>query len=281
MIIDCSINRFKFSEREQALLHIDNMHEVIGKHKSLVIFDRGYPSGELFIELIGKQQKFLARLSSTTFKREQQQMRTEDCIVEIIFDSSRLRVHNGTNTKEILAQAGKISLRFIRVKLASGEYEYLATNISDQEFSTAEIFELYSMRWGIETTYDDLKNKLLIENFTGTKPILIEQDIYATIYLLNMSNDIMLEAQIELENANSKPHKHQMAINKNIAFGIMKEELVLFMLEKNTNKRKLLMNSIVDEIKKNLLPVRKGRHYTRNGRGRLASKYPNTKKKSF
>lgn len=70
MIIDCSINRWKFSEREQALLHIDNMREVIDTHPCVIIFDRGYPSAEFFIDLIERQQKFLVRLSVTTFKQE-------------------------------------------------------------------------------------------------------------------------------------------------------------------------------------------------------------------
>ena len=42
------------------------------------------------------------------------------------------------------------------------------------------------MRWGIEIKYDELKNRLQIENFTGTTKIAIEQDFYATIYLSNM-----------------------------------------------------------------------------------------------
>ncbi len=72
--IDCSINRWKFSERE---LHIDNMAEVIGTHSCVIIFDRGYPSAEFFIDLMERQQKFLVRLSASTFKQEQKQMKNE------------------------------------------------------------------------------------------------------------------------------------------------------------------------------------------------------------
>jgi hypothetical protein len=38
------------------------------------------------------------------------------------------------------------------------------------------------MRWGIEMKYDELKDRLQIENFTGTTKIAIEQDFYSTIY---------------------------------------------------------------------------------------------------
>ena len=41
--------------------------------------------------------------------------------------------------------------------------------------------EFDHMRWGIETAYETLKNRLQLENFTGTKPILLLQDIYSTI----------------------------------------------------------------------------------------------------
>jgi hypothetical protein len=280
MIVDCSINRWKFSEREQALLHIDNVAEVTGDHPCVIIFDRGYPSAEFFINLLERRQKFLVRLSATTFKQEQKQMENDDCLVEVVFNKTRINPHRGTPTADKLVKAGSIHLRFVRVLLQSGEYEYLATNIIPEEFSTKEIGELYSMRWDIETAYDDLKNKLGIENFTGTKPILLEQDIYATIYLCNIMNDIMLEAQMELEQEEGHDGKHVMAINKNIAIGIMKEDLIHFILEKSDREREARMVAIVDEIKRNLLPVRKDRHYPRT-MGLFAGKYSNSRKKSY
>jgi len=280
MIIDCSINRCNFSEREQAVLHIDNMFEVIGSHPCVIIFDRGYPSAEFFIDLMERQQKFLVRLSATTFKQEQKQMKNDDCLIEVVFDKTRINPHRGTPTAEKLAKKGSIYLRFVRILLQNGVYEYLATNLSPEEFPTNEIGELYSMRWGIETTYDDLKNKLGIENFTGTKSILLEQDIYATIYLCNIMNDIMLEAQMELEQKKEHGGKHVMAINKNIAIGILKEELIHFILEKNEQRRSARMIAIVEEIKENLLPIRKGRNYPRT-KGLLAGKYFNSRKKSY
>lgn len=207
-------------------------------------------------------------------------MKKDDSLIEVVFDKTRINPHRGTPTADKLAKTGSIHLRFVRILLQNGEYEYLATNLSPEEFPTNEISELYSMRWGIETTYDDLKNKLGIENFTGTKSILLEQDIYATIYLCNIMNDIMLEAQMELEQKKEPGEKHVMAINKNIAIGIMKEELIHFILEKNEQRRNARMVAIVDEIKQNLLPIRKGRHYPRM-KGLLSGKYFNSRKKSY
>jgi hypothetical protein len=92
-------------------------------------------------------------------------------------------------------------------------------------------------------------------------------------------NDIMLEAQMELEQE-EHDGKHVMSINKNIAIGIMKEDLIHFILEKSDRKRKARIVAIVDDIKRNLLPIRKGRHYPRT-KGVLTGKYSNSRKKSY
>lgn len=280
MMIDCTISGNHCSEREQVLLHMDNMREVIGGHRSIVIFDRGYPSAEFFINLMERQQKFIVRLPSTTFKKEQQQMESDDCLVTIVLDKTRINPHRGTPTAEKLARTGSIQLRLVRLVLPSGGIEYLASNVSQEEFSTPEMGALYGLRWGIETAYDDLKNKLCMENFTGTKPSLLEQDIFATMYLCNIMNDIVTEAQTEVEQKKERGSKHEMAINKNIAIGIIKEDLIHVLIEKSDRMRRKRMNDIVEEIKSNLLPVRKGRVYPRN-KGNYAGKYPNSRKRSY
>ena len=89
-----------------------------------------------------------------------------------------------------MKELGEISLRMVKILLENGSLEVLATNLSQTEFHTEEIKELYHMRWGIETAYETLKSRLQLENFTGTKPILLLQDIYSTIYLSNLAEDI-------------------------------------------------------------------------------------------
>ena len=75
------------------------------------------------------------------------------------------------------------------------------------------------MRWGIETAYETLKNRLQLENFTGTKPILLLQDIYSTIYLSNLVEDIILDAERELDQKETN-RKHKMMINQTVSIGI-------------------------------------------------------------
>lgn len=280
MIIDCTINKWKFSERNQALLHIDKCNSITGEKPRIVIFDRGYPSGEFFIDLMERNESFLIRIGATVFKKEQLAMTADDEYINIRFDKSRLSPHKGTQTADKLAKTGSMQLRFVRFELDNGSMEYLATDLPMEEFNTSEIVYLYRLRWEIETAYDALKNKLFIENFTGTKPIIIEQDIYATVYLCNVIHDILLDAKLEFNIKNHQKYKYKMEINKNIAIGIMKEELIRFILEEDKGRKKEIFDEIIVEISKNILPVRNGRHYERT-KGQLSGTYSNVNKRSF
>jgi len=280
MIIDCTINKWKFSERNQALLHIDKCNSITGKKPRIVIFDRGYPSGEFFIDLMERNESFLIRIGATVFKKEQLAMTADDEYVNIMFDKSRLSPHKGRSTADKLAKTGSIQLRFVRFELDNGSMEYLATNLPMEEFNTSEIVYLYRLCWEIETAYNVLKNKLFIENFTGTKPIMIEQDIYATVYLCNVMHDILLDAKLEFNIKNHQKYKYKMEINKNIAIGIMKEELIRFILEEDKGRKKEMFDEIIVEISSNILPVRNGRHYERT-KGQLSGTYSNVNKRSF
>jgi hypothetical protein len=280
MIIDCTINRCKFDEIEQAERHLEKLASIIGQKQYVILLDRGYPSSPFFIRQNEAMRKFLVRLKSTDFKDEQKSMDTTDETVEIVFTRSRLRHYLGTPMGEKMQKMNSMTLRLVKVSLSSGTEECLATNLSPEEFSTEEIAQMYTMRWGIETAYDILKNKLELENFTGTKPILLEQDIYSYVYLCNLIQDIILDAEDEIKEKSPGKYKHQMAINRSLAIGILKEDLIHFILEKGTKKKTELFGKILMEIQKNLIPIRPNRHYKRTD-GKLSGKYSNTHKRSY
>ena len=134
---------------------------------------------------------------------------------------------------------------------------------------------------GIETCYDELKNKLQLENFTGQKPVIIEQDIFAAGYLYNLISDIINDVEEQAEESGKyKNRKYPMAVNRSLAIGILKEELVRLILEKDEKKQEALMKKIMNEISENVQPVREDRRYPRT-KGQLASNYCNTRKRSF
>ena len=231
----------------------------------------------MFIDLLDMNQKFLFRLGSAHFKREQKGMTDGDCIIEIVFDKGRINAAAKENPNAAMKMAcrSSIKLRFVRIKLPSGDMKVLATNLSAEEFDCNEINDLYNLRWGIETVYDDLKNKLEIENFTGAKSNIIMQDIYATILLSNIINDIIVETSVNIKQV----FKHEMQINRAFSVGILKIGLFDLFLEKSHRKRCKMLYSLEEEILTELLPIRPERSYYRPTG--LKSKFSNVRKRTY
>jgi hypothetical protein len=280
-ILTCSINRDKFDEAEQAESHISELPELVGDKKSIMLLDRGYPSIPMFLRFNEKRQKYVIRLASNDFKTEQRDMKTNDETVSIAITKSRLKNYKNTSDYDMMVAAGNLPLRLVKFTLPSGTVECLATNLPESEFGTEEITSLYPYRWGIETAFDTLKNKLSIENFTGTTPIMIEQDIFASIYICNLASDMIADAETQM-NADDlySNYKHKMAVNRAFAIGILKDMLISAILAHSHDEQDAIFDRMIEEIKYEVLPVRPKRQYKRK-KGLTASKFHNNRKRSF
>ncbi len=195
VVLTASCNRGKFNESEQSEEHLKELPNLIGDRRSILIEDRGYPSLPHLTRLNNAGQKFVIRLKTTDFKAEQKSMQSRNEIVNIKIDRSRLRHYIGTPEENLLTSAGVLKLRFVKIQLKNNVEECLVTNLPDDEFSAEDIDFIYHQRWGIETAFEVLKNKLQCENFTGIIPCLLEQDIYASIFILNLAMHLTSDAQ--------------------------------------------------------------------------------------
>lgn len=238
MILESDCNRCKFNEMEVAEQQIDKINKTIGLQPFLVVMDRGYPSMPAFIRMMEKNVKFLVRLKSSDYKQEQALLLQDDAWVDIELTKSRMYHYKGNSMGEHMKELGKIRLRMIKVTLENGTHEVLLTNLSEDEFNTAQIYKLYNMRWGIETAFETLKSRLQLENFTGTKPVLLLQDVYSTIYVSNLTEDIIRDMQQE-QNKKETAYKHKMAINQTLSIGILKNDLIYILMESNVHKQEL------------------------------------------
>ena len=280
VILCCTINRVKFNEATQAKAHLARLTSIIGYKSTIITLDRGYPSLPLFLDWITMGQKFVIRLKSVDFKSERKRMRTNDEWCDIAIDNTRLALYKGTETYNLLKQAGSLHLRIVTFELAGGAPVCVATNLDESSFCTDDIAHIYALRWGIETAFDTLKNNLEIENFTGTMPVLIEQDIFACVYLCNILQDMIADAQKNYDSSGKPPGKHKMAINKSYAVGIMKDNLVKALLEPDRDKKTQIFMRMLADIQRNVLPVRPGRSFERT-KGTRAGKYSNTYKRCY
>lgn len=282
MILDACCNKTKFNEMAVAEAQIAKVRETIGDLPFLVTMDRGYPSMPAFLRMIDNGTFFVVRLKSSDFKAEQLSLSSDDEDVDIQLTKSRRHHYVGTEDEALVMSRDSFSLRMVRVWLDDDktEYEILATNLPREQFPMDCFGELYHLRWRIETAYQTLKDRLQMENFTGTKPILLEQDIYSTIYVSNIAEDIARDIEQEQAEHLENDYKHRMAVNRTLCIGLLKSDLIYILLEKDPQIQEELFQNLYDEISENIVPVRPDRHYRRT-KGQLAGNYSNTHKRSY
>lgn len=265
MVIDSQIAPLKTSEKELAQINISEMIDIlkdrIDLNKVIIIFDRGYPSTEMIGLLEELGIKYLFRLSSNKFKENVKQMKTRDEETKIYITKSRLNTIQNEWLKEILSSKEYLKSRLVKYELDTGEEEILLTNLKEDEFKTNDIGELYFKRWKIELAYDIAKNKLEIQNISGHSKIVVEQDFYAQMYLLNIAEDLRKEANKKIKNKKENGYKYDYKINMNVLIGKMRIQLIEMMI------RRVFFNEIesnryqkmIEEISKNIVPIRTGR----------------------
>lgn len=225
----------------------------------LIIYDRGYPSFELIYEHYQKNLHFLMRMPldfSQVVKDFVASGKTSQ-IVEIK-PGQKKSFENKPYTKSSI-----LKIRLLRITLNSGGIEVLATSLLDSKHYGNEVFkELYFKRWKIETYYDELKNKLKIEEFSGYSNQSILQDFYSTLFVSNIQTLIENEINEEIEKeSETKNIKYQYKINTTLSYGFMKDRILELFFTKND------MNDIINELKelfkKHLIPIRPDRKFER------------------
>jgi IS4 transposase len=259
MIVSSVISPYKTGERAVAQELINKLDD-LGFSNDLILFDRGYPSRDLISFIEGKNIKYLMRVSSS-FLKEIANTKGQDQVIEIKYNKKNIKI------------------RVLKFQLDSGITETLITNLFDTSIKIADFKELYFKRWGIEVKYNELKSRLEIQNFSGETPIAIEQDFYATMYLANMVSLAKMDANAIIEeNNDGKNLKHEYKVNTNILIGKLKNSLVIMLLEKSSRKRSKILNKIMGEISRNIIPIRPNRQYPRRMTLRANKNSQNTKR---
>lgn len=254
MIIQGIITKYTASERDVAKEMIERLTENELKN-ILLLFDRGYPSIKFFMDLIDSGAKFVIRIPVNNY-RDRMNPALPDQI--ITFKEKKRTIH----------------LRALRFKLDSGLEEILFTNLFDESLNIEAFKALYFKRWGIESKYQSLKNKLSIESFTGDTQQIIEQDFYASLYLANMASLIKHEQDKNITNKNKdKNLKYEYQTNENLLIGKLKDRLIAIILEKKPRKRRKLYKKLLEAMENvDEVPIRPGRKNKRR-KGERANKH--------
>ena len=140
----------------------------------------------------------------------------------------------------------ELSFRIIRFPIGSNSYEIIITNLDRNIFDVKKIKEIYHLRWGIETSFRELKYAIGLTSFHARKPDFIKQEIYARLLLYNYCELITTHVIKQMKN-NDKTKQ----VNFTIAIYICREYL--------RNKRNFSPLDVINLIEKHVLPVRPGR----------------------
>jgi|LGVF01.2.fsa_nt_gb hypothetical protein len=145
-----------------------------------------------------------------------------------------------------------ISYRVVCVEIKEGIYQYLITNLSEELFSPEDLKEIYRLRWGIETSFRELKHSIAMLHFHSKKVEHIQQEIYAKMVLYNFCEMITLNVVIKQDNN----RKHTYQVNFTNAITICRRFYLCCKDKHPPNVEALIC--------KYISPVREARNFPRN-----------------
>lgn len=247
----------------------DSMIKMIMRDTSniptIYIADRGYESYNIMAHIHSRKQYFVIRIKDFNIggiaqmfpKPEQEE-----------FDQQFTRIFTRHSDKKYREKYGKyiwirhkynidffspdhdmfeMSFRIIRIKISDDNYECIVTNLPKENFTTSNIKELYNMRWGIETSFKELKYSTALLYFHSRKEELLHQEIYAKLIMYNFT-----QAVIRHIIPAKKNRQYEYKVNHT-----MTEQLCAIFL------RGVTSIDIESIIQTTLLPVRPNRSFKR------------------
>ena len=244
-------------------------------HKALVIADRGYESYNNMAHIQEKGWYFLIRIKDGkngikngldlpkdgAFDEEISLMLTRRQTKEIkplLKDKNNYRFIPSTTVFDYLktnhrkhdpVQFYSLNFRVVRFKVNENLYETVLTNLDTNDYPPEKLKELYASRWGIETSFRNLKYTVGMLNFHSKKVMCIHQEIYAHLIMYNFAEMITSHVVIE-----KKQRKYTYKANFSVATHMCRQ----FLHEKTTSP------NLETIIARNTIPIRTGRHRDRN-----------------
>ena len=279
-VLDTEIAEYKHWELDLAMKHIESTNYITKHFPIIYVMDRGYFSLAVMYHFINDGTKFIIRLNKSYLKPEQKSMETNDEFVEIKYQYDRIRNYKDKDEEfyNYYENGNTISLRFVNIELPTGEIETIITNINNKDLSREDIRKIYQLRWGIETSYHELKESMQVTNISSSKDTIIKQEIYSQMTMYNIVRSISNDLNTQI---NQEEFKHPMKVNFNMAVGFVKRFLIKILIEDDVIKRQELSDILFNNILKNLVPIRKGRKYSRDKNRKLTNKHPINKRKSI
>ena len=143
----------------------------------------------------------------------------------------------------------ELNFRVVRFQISDDTYETILTNLNRIEYPPDRIKELYALRWGIETSFRDLKYTVGMLDFHSKKTACIKQEIYSHLIMYNFAETVTSQVSIR-----KKQRKHTYKANFSVAVHMCR----LYY------RNKVTLSVLESIIAKNLIPLRLNRHRDRD-----------------
>ncbi len=205
---------------------------------TIYIADRGYESYNNLAHIQEKGQFFLIRVKDTMAKGISSGLnlpQTNEFDISVVLNLTRKQTNQAKKDKNlkfvphnsnfdylpthckkaIPVKPYSLSLRLVRIKISEDKYELLITNLKPEVFSPSHLKELYSMRWGIETSFRTLKYTLGLVYFHSKKEEYITQEIFAKLTMYNFTE--LITSQVVIR---QKSRKYPCKVNFSAAVHI-------------------------------------------------------------
>ena len=242
--------------------------------KTLVIADRGYEAYNVFAYFLESLNvDFLIRVKQNkSAMREIRRLPMEELDIDISFTLTTTQTKADKENGYIYIQTAKnakkkysaktrmrrwnfpspyhMTLRIVRIRLSTGEYETLATSLP-RSITAEEIKELYHLRWHEETAFRELKYAVGLERIHGRSDEFAYQEIFSSLIMANFCSRIALSAII----GNNPNNKLLYAVNRKMSIVLCRKYFSDIISDE-----KILM----EKIKKHTEAVRPDRHNIRN-----------------
>lgn len=206
-IVHASLQHYLAPERRAAIEHMKNLEALNIYENSIIVFDRGYYSEDMFRYCTSKGHL---------------------CVMRLKEKYTITRSRHGDSTTVLTANPKRgitsdIPIRVIEVILKDGTREYLGTNIFDSAITVDMFRELYFLRWPIETKYYELKEFFKLEEYNGKTKTAVFQEFFINLLLSNLCSLIKGKVDEDIQNNMSTTAKYRYQANRSFIIGRLKK----------------------------------------------------------
>jgi Transposase DDE domain len=190
----------------------------------IIVTDRGYTGYPYLSAVIYMGLHFISRCSTASFAAAQELFRMNRAGRSII-----TKIMVAPEHRQHVLECGRsleLTVRFISLRLPTGELEVLVTSLVDeQEYPTEEFLEVYNSRWNEETFFFLLKSRLDLENFSGHTAEAVRQDFYSTLLLSNIES-VLIEPTASTLAKEGQDLNNTTAVNHAVSYHAIKHRLI-------------------------------------------------------